>query len=197
MESYIENLSKIGRICHYKTSNIIFFEGEMPKKIFVLLKGKVRLCKACGSANKHIHTLESPCFIAEMPSLTNQIYPASAICVNDCEILAIKIENFRKSILENSEFCFSLIASLCQKIGILERYITQNSNNLTQKLVKFILENSDNLPTQRKIAEILNSNPQSISRILKSLKQRNAIAINKGKIAILDSAKLSEIYDKT
>lgn len=191
---YIKQLRKIGKIKHYKSDNILFFEGEMPKKLLLLLSGKVRLYKAFGDIQKNIHTLESICFIAEMPSFTNEIYPASGICVSDCEILEIDLIDFKKEIMKNNEFCFSLIASLCQKIGILERYITQSNKNLTQNLIAFLLENNAKLPTQRKIAEILNSNPQSLSRIIKKLKDLNAISINKGKIAIVDSKKLEQIY---
>ncbi len=190
---YIAQLSKIGRIRHYKSDNILFFEGEMPMKLLLLLKGKVRLSKAFGgnkNALKVLHTLNAVCFIAEYPALTGQSYPASGICVGECEILEIKLKDFRTHIKQNGEFCFSLISSLCQKIGILERYITKNENSLSQNLANFLLENSANLPSQRKIAEILNTNPQSLSRIIKSLKDLDAISVNKGKIIILDSQQL-------
>lgn len=193
---YIAQLRKIGRIRHYKSDNILFFEGEMAMKLLLLLKGKVRLSKAFGgnkNLQKTLHTLNAVCFIAEYPALTRQSYPASGICVGECEILEIALKDFRTHIKQNSEFCFSLISSLCQKIGILERYITQGENSLSQNLANFLLENSANLPSQRKIAEILNTNPQSLSRIIKSFKDSDIIATNKGKIIILDSQKLSEI----
>ncbi len=193
---YIAQLRKIGKIRHYKSDNILFFEGEMAMKLLLLLKGKVRLSKAFGgnkNLQKTLHTLNAVCFIAEYPALTGQSYPASGICVGECEILEITLKDFRAQIKQNSEFCFSLISSLCQKIGILERYITQGENSLSQNLANFLLENSANLPSQRKIAEILNTNPQSLSRIIKSFKDLGIIATNKGKIIILDSQKLSEM----
>ena len=194
---YIAQLRKIGKIRHYKSDNIIFFEGEMAMKLLLLLKGKVRLSKAFGgnkNLQKTLHTLNAMCFIAEYPALTGQSYPASGICVGECEILEIALNDFRAQIAQNSEFCFSLISSMCQKIGILERYIINSENSLSQNLANFLLENSENLPSQRKIAEILNTNPQSLSRIIKSLKNSGAISVNKGKIAILNTQKLSEIF---
>ena len=193
MNDYISNLREIGKIRHYKNGNIVFFEGELPSKLMLLLKGKVRLSKAFGEAQKVLHTLNAPCFIAEYPALTGQSYPASAICIGECEILEIYLQDFRAHTEKNSEFCFELISSLCQKIGILERYITQNAKNIKENLINYLLENSANLPSQRQIAEILGTNPQSLSRILKSLKDLGAITTNKGKIIILDSQKLAEI----
>lgn len=193
---YIEQLRKIGKVRRYKDDNILFFEGEAATKLLLLLKGKVRISKAFGgnkNLQKTLHTLSAVCFVAEYPAFAGERYPASGICVGECEILEIELETFRAHSAENREFCFSLISSLCQKIGILERYITQNTNSLTQNLINFLLENSANLPSQRKIAEILNTNPQSLSRIIKSLKDTRAISVNKGKIVILDSAKLSEM----
>ncbi len=193
MDDYIIKLREIGRIRHYKDGNIIFFEGEMPTKLLLLIKGKVRLSKAFGGnqiALKILHTLNAVCFVAEYPSLEGIAYPASAISIGECEILEIEIGAFRAHIEQNSNFCFSLISSLCQKIGILERYITQSENTLIQNVANFLLENSANLPSQRKIADILNTNPQSLSRIIKSLKNLGAISVIKGKIIILDSQKL-------
>lgn len=192
-ESYIENLREIGKIHKYYDKNIIFFEGEIPQKLMILLKGKVRLYKIANDAEKTLHMLFAPCFIAEMPSLSQKAYPASAICDGKCEILEVNLAKLRENALKNNAFCMDLIASLCEKIGILERHITQNAKSLREKLIAFLLENHANLPSQRKIAEILNTNPQSISRILKSLKQNGAIAVNKGKIVVLDSQKLAEM----
>lgn len=193
---YIEQLRKIGKVRHFKEDNILFFEGEVATKLLLLLKGKVRINKAFGgnkNLQKTLHTLSAVCFIAEYPAFAGELYPASGICASECEILEIELETFRAHSAKNGEFCFSLISSLCQKIGILERYITQSENSLTQNLINFLLENSANLPSQRKIAEILNTNPQSLSRIIKSLKDIGAISVNKGKIVILDFAKLNEM----
>ena len=193
MNDYISKLREIGKIRHYKNGNILFFEGESPCKLMILLKGKVRLNKTFGEAQKILHTLNAPCFIAEYPALTAQSYPATAICIGECEILEIELRKFRAHTEQNSAFCFELISSLCQKIGILERYITQNAKNLKENLINYLLENSANLPSQRQIAEILGTNPQSLSRILKSLKDLGAIATDKGKIIILDSHKLAQM----
>lgn len=193
---YIEQLRKIGKIRHFKDDNILFFEGEVATKLLLLLKGKVRINKAFGgnkNLQKTLHTLSAVCFVAEYPAFAGELYPASGICVGECEILEIELEKFKAHSAENSEFCFSLISSLCQKIGILERYITQSENSLTQNLINFLLENSANLPSQRKIAEILNTNPQSLSRIIKSLKDIGAISVERGKIVILDFTKLNEM----
>ena len=193
MSDYIRKLCEIGKIRQYKNGNIVFFEGEIPSKLMILLVGKVRLNKAFGEAQKVLHTLNAPCFIAEYPTLTAKSYPATAICVGECEILEIELQDFRAHTEQNSAFCFELISSLCQKIGILERYITQNAKNIKENLINYLLENSANLPSQRQIADILGTNPQSLSRILKSLKKSGAITTDKGKIIILDSHKLAQM----
>lgn len=146
---YIENLRTIGRIRAFENQNIIFFEGEMPRKLIVLLKGCVRLYKTIDNAQKSLHTLYAPCFIAEMPSLAQKPYPASAICESACEVLEVDLDEFRKNALENNAFCLSLIASLCEKIGILERLISRANQTLEKKLCAFLLENAQNLPRQR------------------------------------------------
>ena len=85
MEDYFKLLHSIGYKRFFNKDEILFFEGESPKKLFVLLSGKVRIYKSTKLAEnlapreKTLHYISAPNFIAEMPSLLKQPFPASAI----------------------------------------------------------------------------------------------------------------------
>lgn len=193
MQEYIKKLLDIGKKKTYSEGSIIFFEGELPKSLLVLLNGKVRLHKLAKDSQTTLHTLSGTCFLAEMPSLTNTPYPATASAIKECEILQINLSTLNAHIMQDGEFALSLINSLCQKIGILERLLKQNSENIEERLANYLLNNKAALHTlsQRKIANDINTTPQSLSRILKSLKENKIIATSKGKIEIIDIARLS------
>ena len=192
MEDYFKLLHSIGYKRFFNKDEILFFEGESPKKLFVLLSGKVRIYKSTKLAEnlapreKTLHYISAPNFIAEMPSLLKQPFPASAICSQDCEILEISLETLQKQYEKNPNFCQQLIASLCQKIRVLEALISESHLNLKDKLMSFLRDNAQNLSTltQREIARSLNTSPESLSRTIRELKAQSRIETKEGKIIL-------------
>ena len=74
-----------------------------------------------------------------------------------------------------------------KRFVILENHISKNSQSLKERIKKFVLENKEELQklTQRQIAQKLNTSPESLSRILKELKNAGFIKTQKGKIIIV------------
>lgn len=80
MEDYIKILYNISYKHSYNKQEILFYEGETPKKLFVLLEGIVRLYKNTeNNQETTIHQISHTSFIAEMPTFLNIPYPASAV----------------------------------------------------------------------------------------------------------------------
>lgn len=184
--NHLSILQKLGVKRKYSKGAIIFFEGERASKFFLLLKGSVRIYKSSDlGAEKTLHIFKPVSFIAEMPSFNNAEYPASAACEDECEVLVMDSNVFKKE-LENTQFCFTFINSLLQKIKILESHIDANNKNLSDRFLAFALQNKATLHTltQRKIAQVLNTSAESLSRILKKLKEENKIKIDKGRVYI-------------
>ena len=192
MEDYFKLLYSVGYKRFFNKDEILFFEGENPKKLFVILSGKVRIYKTTklientAPREKTLHYISAPNFIAEMPSLLKQPFPASAICSQDCEVLEISLETLQKQYKKNPDFCQQLIASLCQKIRILEALIAESHLSLKDKLMSFLRDNVKNLDalTQREIARSLNTSPESLSRTIRELKAQGRIDTKKGKIIL-------------
>ncbi|MBK1972617.1 Crp/Fnr family transcriptional regulator [Campylobacter sp. TTU-622] len=192
MEDYLNFLYKIGNIKKYKKNNILFYEEEQAKNFFILLKGKVRIYKSINDKQMTLHRFLPISFIAEMPAFKRLKYPANAEFEEEGEILEINFEKFYNLCLENTKFNFLLIASLFEKIKILEKKLLQNSLELKEKIAYYILENEQKLDiiTQKQIALDLNVRVESLSRVLKEFKNNNILTTNKGKIIILDKEKL-------
>ncbi|WP_394909153.1 Crp/Fnr family transcriptional regulator [uncultured Helicobacter sp.] len=186
MQDLFKMLYGMGHKRFYNDGEILFFEGEVPKTLLVLLKGKVRIYKTNNTQEATLHQICAPSFIAEMPSFLGLAYPASAVCVGECEILEISLEIFKRQCVGNAEFCLSFIASLCQKIRILESHISRTSQSLKERVREFLALHKHELPnlTQRQIAQRLNTSPESLSRVLKELKGLGIVQTQKGKISI-------------
>jgi len=185
-----ERLKNIGKKRTYQSGEMIFFEVEEANKLFILLSGSARLYKShptLATKEHTLHIINAPNFIAEMPFFIGVCYPASAVC-NECsEILHIDRNIFLTTCLGDSVFCLEFIGSLCQKIRILESYISQEQKDLQMRCIEFLLSNEYRLHslTQKTIAQLLNVAPESLSRILKRLKTNGLIKTHKGKIILL------------
>lgn len=193
MDKYFLHLLEIGTKKRYNKGNILFYEGEVAKKFFIITRGMVRIYKNLSTTRElNLHCFEPFSFIAEMPAFKGEKYPASAVCEEECEICEIDFETFKNLCLRNTEFGFLLIASLFEKIGILERELLQGAMAVKNRLIRYLLENEENLKhlSQRQIASYLNIRAESLSRSIRELKESGFIATNKGKIVILDLMKL-------
>ncbi|STQ85789.1 Crp/Fnr family transcriptional regulator [Helicobacter muridarum] len=197
MQRHLELLCKIGRKVVYEENSILFFEGEEARNLFLLLHGRVRLYKNIeqGMYRKEqtLHIFDEINFIAEMPFFTQSNYPANAQTIQQSEIIIINTQSF-KNHLQDSEFCMLFISSLCQKIQILESHIKSQSQSLQERFLAFIRANEKELEnmSQRHIARHLNTNPESLSRLIKSLKKQGIIDTNKGKVIAINRKSLEE-----
>ena len=191
-EVELEKIINISVTKKLSRENVLFYEGEKPQFFYVLLDGFVKFYKTDLKGNEIvIHFFTRPMFLAEMPSFENIPFPATAISMRDesCFLL-IEREKFLELLNSDPKFCIYLIKSLSQKVRSLEQVINRNLiYDAMTKVCSFIKENPrDVVNTKHKdIAIILNMAPETLSRILKKLKNLNIID-RKG--TLLDEEKL-------
>lgn len=194
-----DRLSKISALKEYKKGNIIFYEGEQPRKLKLLLDGIVKVYKSDSKGNEVIlHFFQPQTLIAETAHMQKINYPATAICETDCTLLEIDYGLFEKDFLRNPDISFKIIQSLSKKIKALQNVIATNLTMDTfSRICKFIYENEKHIDelSHRKIAAILNIAPETLSRNLSTLKKEHIIAVNNRKIEILNKERLSSIVD--
>ncbi|TKX28624.1 Crp/Fnr family transcriptional regulator [Campylobacter sp. MIT 12-5580] len=196
MQNVLEFFLRIGRKKRYQKGNILFFEGEKAELFFILLSGEVRVYKTLAAGKElSIHHFTPISFIAEMPAFEGLNYPASAICEKESEVLELDFKQFKALCQEDSKIALMLISSLFKKIQILEKELGTQSLDLRQKFLYFLLENEAKLSslTQKQVAQKLNSRAESLSRLIKELKNKALIDTHKGKIKIINKNELFKL----
>ncbi len=175
-DTELQKVLNISIIKKLSKENVLFYEGETPQYFYVLLQGHVKFYKNdLKGAELVLHYFTKPLLMAEMPSLEEIPFRATAIAMRDeTEILLIHREKFIALLHENTTFPFFIIKSLTQKIRDLEVAINRNLiYDATTKVCSFILENPKDLVNykHKEIATILNMAPETLSRVLKKLKK--------------------------
>lgn len=191
----IDKLYEISKQKVYQKGNLLFFEGDKPKNLFLLLDGIIKVYKVDPKGNEVIlHFFQPQTLIAEAAHMERILYPASAVCETECEILEIDYRKFEQDFLRNPDISLKIINSLSKKVKALQNVI---STNLTMdtfgRLCKFLYENENHLGeiSHRKIAAILNITPETLSRNLAVLKKEGIVSVEKRKIVIREKERLS------
>lgn len=187
-------LYEIASIKNYKKGNIIFYEGDKPDKLHLLLDGILKVYKLDSKGNEVVmHFFQPQILIAETAHMQKINYPATAICETDSQLLEIDYKLFEKEFLRNPDISLKIIESLSSKIKVLQNLITTNlTMDTLSRVSKFIYENETHIDelSHRKIAAILNITPETLSRNIAILKKENIVSVVKRKLQVLDKKRL-------
>ncbi len=194
----LKELEKIVILKKYSKDNVLFYSGDKPKYLHLLIKGMVKLYKHDFKGNEMvIHNISGPSFIAEIANYEEIPFPANCTFQMDSEVALIDYEEFKNRFLYKKDIAMLFIKSLTSKIKYLENFIHTNMEiDINAKVAKFIYENeaSINDIKQIKIAEILNIREETLSRKIAKLIKDKIIKKEKRELTILDHKRLLEQF---
>ena len=177
-----EELKKISEITYSKKfgkDQIIFYESEDPKYFYLLDSGLAKIYKVDAKGNEIVlYNFSAPSMIAEMASIENFSFPASCVALEDCNFLLIKKEEFIHLLKSNSDISFHVIKSLTKKIKGMEGLVNRSLIfDATTKVAHYIDERTDDFINKKSkdVANELNMTPETLSRVLKKLKDLDVL----------------------
>ncbi|CAA6805768.1 MAG: Unknown protein [uncultured Sulfurovum sp.] len=196
-DNEIKLLASMSTLKRLSYNNILFYEGDNPKYFYLLLEGNLKVYKTDLKANEIVlHHFRQTAFVAEVASLENMSFPATAIVTSDeVEVLLIDKEKFSSMLQSNGRFAFHLIKSITAKIKQLELVINRNMvYDAMMKVCSFIEEDALYFESvkNKDIANFLNMAPETLSRILTKLRK---LEIIDKKNVLLDSDKLKVLLE--
>ena len=175
--------------------NILFYEGDESKYLYLLTNGIVKLYKTASNDKeivmKYFHPNE---LIAEVANFDNIPYPASAQAFTDSEVLKIDFEKLKEVIYSDPELSFVIQASLIKKIRNLEKLVFLHVVlDSKERIAKYLCEYTEDFFNTKNIivAEILNISPETLSRMLRVFKNEGLID---SKAKTVDKKRLELLY---
>jgi CRP/FNR family transcriptional regulator len=197
-DEQLEKLKKISVIKKYKAKEILFYEGDAPTYLYVLLQGTLKVYKTNHKGQQiFLHQFYPGGLVAELANFENIPYPATAEFMSDSEVLRIDYKALEKDFFKNPDISFEIIKSLIAKHKILIDVI-QKEVILTAeaKVAKFLLENEELFKTLKntQVASILNLTPETLSRTLSKFKALGLIEVgDEHHIRIVNRDRLQEM----
>lgn len=178
-EETINKIEEFSTLLKLSKNNIVFYEGDESKDLYLLSKGIIKLYKTSSNDKeiilKYFHSNE---FIAEVANFEQIPYPATAQSFTDVEIIRIDFEKLKELIFLDPQLSFVIQKSLIKKIRNLENVVSlQLVLDSKERIAKFIHDHTEDFFNTKnvEIAEILNMSPETLSRMLSSLRSEGLI----------------------
>jgi len=194
-DNTVEQIKTFTYECELKKDNILFYEGDGPKYLYVITLGIVKLFKTSSQNRKivlkYFHPEE---LIGEVANFENLPYPATAQAFTDIQFLKIDFSKLKTIIYQDPDLSLKIQASLINKIKTLENVIASDLVlNAKERVAKYIYQQQNDFFIQKniEIAEILNITPETLSRILKFFKSNNLISL---KEKTIDTEKIRSYF---
>ena len=202
-----EQLKEDARIVEYRRNETIHIEGEEPRDLMCLLKGKVKIYKnGVGGRSQIIRMIRPVQYFGYRAYFAREPYVTASSAFESSTVCFISMELIEKILRNNIELSFFFIKMLSLDLGIADQRIV----NLTQKHVRgrlaesllFLKESygleSDGATiniylTREDLANLSNMTTANAIRTLSSFVSEGVISLDGRKIKIIDDTKLRKI----
>jgi CRP/FNR family cyclic AMP-dependent transcriptional regulator len=194
----------------FSTGELLFSEGEPCNGLHIIARGKVRLFKTSVNGREQVLSVNlAGEFVAEIPVFDGGPYPASAVALEETEIVFISRRDFNAYCLEHPEVPLKVLtvvgARLRNLVGIIEEL---SFTTIRQRLISTLLKlaQSEGRKTTRgigfqlpashqELANQLGTVRELISRNLMRLHAEGLLDVDARQIVVKDVEGLSALLD--
>jgi CRP-like cAMP-binding protein len=96
---------------HFKAGEVLISEGDVPKEMFLIRNGRVRITKK----GKWITDLKTGDFLGEMGALDRRPRSATAVAIEDTTVSVLAVEELEEKLQENP-MIYHLVKSLIKRL---------------------------------------------------------------------------------
>ncbi len=204
--SEMDELSTSKKIISFKKGEVIIEEGQIPKGVYCIKSGKLKLfTRGFNGKEQILRIIKEGDIIGYRSLLSDQSFSASAVALEDIITCFIPEVYFKKIFNQNSLLNEGMMKVAMQELGVAGKQIT----SLAQKTVRerlayeiIFLENKLGTDkngfinislTRTEIANIIGTATESVIRLISEFKNDNIIEVKGRKLKILNKDQLNKI----
>lgn len=194
-----------GGIHRVPADQVIYAEGQPSAGMYVLIQGKVQICKLGPQGQLSILNVFEPVIMFnEVAALDNSPNPATAVALADCLLWQVSPENLEAIILRHPQVGLGMLRVLASRSrGLMRAYEDLSFRTVLARCARLLLEISaggSQAIDRRKhpnarLAGLISTGPEPFSRCLKTFRSTGAISTSANLILVLDPAQLREISE--
>jgi CRP/FNR family transcriptional regulator len=186
---------------HYKKNQGLFLEGSIPRGVFCINKGKVKVYTLGDEGKEQIIQIAGEGEILGFRSIfSGEPYKVSATTLEDCNICFIHRESFLSMIDTNATLRNALLKEFSKELAERAEFITNMAQKSVRERLAFVLlllkdvykEDPINL-SREDLANFVGTATETLIRLLKEFKEDKLIDIATRKLTILNNAGLNKL----
>ncbi len=202
----LKKLSEEKTLKLYKRKEEIYQEGNYPRGIYFIAKGKVKTSKSGETAKEFITGLyKEGDFFGYLALLEDNKYSDTATVLEDAEIYLLPKEDFFSLLHNNTQVSRKFIKMLSDDLHEKEEQLVKLAYNSVRKKVadalvtlhnRFNTENVSNFVvsiSREDLANIAGTATESTIRTLSDFKDEKLVEVQAGKITIINYNKLHDL----
>jgi len=199
----VEEIVRVGRVRQFKAREIIFLENEPSAGLFVLLKGRVQLCKLSLQGHVSILTIFEPVIMFnEVAALDSEPNPATTIALEDSTIWQAGPQAVHDLVMRYPQVGIGLLRVLARRNRLLVAQFEDLSfRTVLARAAKLLVELSDGGQTtidrrkhpNHQMAARIATVPEAFSRSLKVFRTNDDIIVTDRHIRVVNPLRLMEV----
>jgi CRP-like cAMP-binding protein len=193
-ENQIEAISRILFVNSYYKNQLIFQEGETGDALFIVLKGKIKVCLYDEEGREYIlDVIGKDGFFGELALIDELPRSANAIAMESADLLIIRRSDFLRLLVENPTITIEILKVLSKRLRLADERIRWLAFlNVEGRILKFLLEIGgqsgikvkdyiiiEKGPTQIEIASSCGCSRETVSRMVTSLVKKGIISVRR------------------
>lgn len=210
----LDDLESLKIANFYPRGSLLFVEGQQPQGVYILCEGRVKLSTCSRDGKVIILQIAEPGEILGLSAaVSDSPYESTAEVLEPCQVGFVRKSEFLDFLRANSDACLSAVRQLSQNYQTAHLQICSLglSNSVADKLARLFLGWCDshtetafadrsvrlkNSYTHEEIAEMIGTSRETVSRLLKTFKERKLISLKGADLIIHDRRRLESLVSQ-
>jgi CRP/FNR family transcriptional regulator, cyclic AMP receptor protein len=193
-EAQIEAISRILFVSSFYRNQVIFQEGEAGDALYIVLKGKVKICLYDEEGREYVlDIISKDGFFGELALIDELPRSADAVSVESTELLIVRRQDFTNLLIEHPTITVEILKVLSQRLRVADERIRWLAFlNVEGRILQYLLEVGAKVgirmknyiiiekgPTQIEIANSCGCSRETVSRMVASLVRKGLVSVRR------------------
>ena len=204
----VQGLAAITEAGAYPKGATLFVEGQLPRGVFVLCSGRVKLSTSFGDGKTLILRISEPGEVLGLPAtVTGRPYELTADVIEPAQANFISREDFLHFLREHSEAALRVVQQLGETYhsAIAEMRTIGLSHSASEKLARFLLDLAAHHDerkgevkitltlTHEEIAQMIGASRETVTRLFTNFKKRQLLCVRGSTLIINNKLGLESV----
>ena len=193
-DNELETISRILYMNTYHRGQLIFQEGEEGNALFIVLRGKVKVCLYDEEGREYVlDVIGKDGFFGELALIDELPRSANVLAMETCDLLIIRRNDFMRLLMENPSISINILKVMAGRLRVADERIKWLAFlNVEGRVLKYLLDIAERIgikmkdyiiiekgPTQIEIANACGCSRETVSRMMTSLVKKGILGVRR------------------